>query len=164
LSIVRPTRPSQLAILLCVGLVFGSAGCGSTDSGMATADKAHNAYSGARTVSHQFRRKVNFRAVRWSVISIPRKNVVKLGATMGACSGSPEPRIARVDVKRDGHRAYITVIGRFVRLVSSRKFGNFCGGVLSNRYRTIRLSQPVADLRLYDGSTEPPVKRWPTPQ
>ena len=109
----------------------------------------------ARPASGRFDKEV----VAWGVASVSGPKTVKLGTEIGYCVGDPKPRMRLAQRIYRGKSVYITVELALPRKKPSDH--SLCGGVGLFLYKTIRLTRDLADVMLYDSSTDPPTRRWP---
>jgi hypothetical protein len=120
-------------------------------------------------------------ASAWTVSLLPdRKPAIEGERTLtlytagGYCIGEPPPQIDHVKVierpkteERPYKSAVITVFllhpapSEVVGEVQPGEPVPACAGLGWNGTKRIKLKRPVRDLRLYDGSADPPRLRWP---
>lgn len=96
----------------------------------------------------------------WRVAGMPGSRSVTISSSVGYCDGDPKPRYGKILVRSRRSKVFITP---FVVAQSRAEKGGFCDGLGWYQYRTLKLSRPVAKLKLYDASTRPPSLRWPRP-
>lgn len=98
------------------------------------------------------------RAVEWSVDRPVGQKWVRLAATVEWCSYEV-PRIEDPIIEYAGKRVYIEL-----RLAPQEREEGQNGCLLSllGIHKTITLQRDLDELVLYDASTDPPAKRWPT--
>jgi hypothetical protein len=100
------------------------------------------------------------RAVEWSVDPPvdPSSNRVRLAATVEVCSVYV-PLLEEPIIEYTDNRAYIELCQTPEKKEEGR---NGCVPELLGAHKTITLERNLGELVLYDASTDPPKRRWPT--
>lgn len=97
--------------------------------------------------------------VAWRVVGTSHGNEVELRSGRGYCADRERPpKYERASVVYRGRSAYITAYVAARRMMGQ---GAICEGIGYSQFGVVKLTRPVATLRLFDGSREPPVLRWP---
>ncbi|HEX5712377.1 MAG TPA: hypothetical protein VFX85_03590 [Solirubrobacterales bacterium] len=124
-----------MAIVMLAGLALLTVGCGSGEDG-------------------------SERALEWSVDPPvdPNSNRVRLAATVEVCHVYV-PLLEEPIVEYSGDRVYIELRQVPEELAEDT---NGCVLGLLGAHKTIALERDLGELTLYDASTDPPKRRWPT--
>lgn len=140
------------APLFFIAFIIGVSGCG------VSAEDNSNASVHTKLVrmAGNQRSQAEVRAVRWDIANSTR-SAVELGAFVSYCEGSPEPSVEKVVRGQRSNRITLTFLVR----VRPRR-GSACVGYDFGLSRWVKLGIGWRKtLSIYDGSSTPPVKRWP---
>jgi len=84
----------------------------------------------------------------------PRK--ARLASEVDYCVGEPKPYIARVERRHSDNQVFLTLI-----LDEQPLEPEECRGMILAVYKNVIFQQDLAQLELYDASTDPPERKWP---
>lgn len=97
-------------------------------------------------------------AVKWGVFRQLGPRQVKLVATVEYCGDGQGPTLERPVIEYSGRRVFIEL------LLAPEEESDDGGCLLSllGATKTVTLKRDLDELVLYDSSTDPPERRWPT--
>src|SRR3954447_2646622 len=98
------------------------------------------------------------RPVHWSLVAVEGERAIKVRVKFGYCAGDPKPRVEKVRQLRRSDAVIITVFGRFPQ---SKDEDGVCAGLRLRIDRKLKLNERLEGRDLLDGSSSPPVRRWP---
>jgi len=148
-------RRSAMALACIMAVTLGACGAGRSNGVGESSRYFDNSGEGTHV---RARRRGPLKQIKWGVWKAHGRSV-KLFAFVPYCSDTrPEPSVEKIGKRRRGEGI---VLSLFVRFPLKPPVG--CLGVeLAVLSPWIRLHRSVDKTPLYDGSTSPPLKRWPS--
>jgi hypothetical protein len=98
------------------------------------------------------------RPVQWAVASILSPRIIKLGASVQYCVGTPKPRLNGFRVMEGPRKIYVTAL---LAVQPQHASLEVCYDKILFVYRRLQLAEKLGHRQLYDASTSPPEQRWP---
>lgn len=98
------------------------------------------------------------RPMQWTLPRDPNGRRLEISAHPEICIGRPKPRFGAIRLSRSKRSVIITAwVITFQRSARHPTCMDVGGGIA----KVVLLSAPVGSRALYDGSTDPPTRRWP---
>lgn len=103
--------------------------------------------------------RVSIRTLPWGVAALKWPSAVKIFVSVGFCDGGSKARIVRARPRYAGEGVYIRAEVAFPKVRTPK--GVPCPAVGLFKFKTIRLSRDLHEVKLFDASSDPPTLRWP---
>lgn len=149
-------RAAILSILF--GIFF--AGCGSSSESTDSSARLPNPGPAPRleSLTKESISRGDLVPVHWKLSGMPEGRRARIYAGRGYCAGDVPPEFQGVRVSEQGSRIFITA---YVNRSAPSEHA-VCRGIGGLQRGVVRVRQAVDEVRIFDASTSPPSKRWPS--